>query len=223
MNFRDQIPPDQAALVVIPMMLTSPEAVRHELEKLEVRFLANQESNLWFSLLADFTDSADPVDPGDNAVLAAARDGIAALNQRYSGERFLLFHRNRVWSESEQRWIGRERKRGKLEELNAFLCGDGDPDLLVVGRLPIQIRYVLTLDSDTQLPPGTARRLVETMAHPLNRVEIDSVTRVRTRGYTVIQPRVSVALPDANATRFPRVFADASGTDPYCKAVSDAH
>ncbi|MBZ5603582.1 MAG: DUF3131 domain-containing protein, partial [Acidobacteriia bacterium] len=129
----------------------------------------------------------------------------------------------RVWSQSEQRWIGRERKRGKLEELNAFLCGEGDPNLLVAGRLPVPVRYVLTLDSDTQLPPETARRLIETMAHPLNRVELDPVTRVRRSGYTVIQPRVSIALPDANATRFTRVFADASGTDPYCKAVSDAH
>src|SRR5262249_671219 len=172
--------------------------------------------------LADFTDCADPCAPSDSALLDAAKTGIEGLNRRYSGDRFLLFHRSRVWSDSEQRWIGRERKRGKLEELNAFLCGEGNPDMLMTGVLPRRIRYVLTLDSDTQLPPETGRRLVETIAHPLNRVAIDPDTRVRRTGYAIIQPRVSVGLPDATATRFTRVFADASGTDPYCKTVSDA-
>ena len=223
MDFRDRIPEEHATLVVVPMMLTSIEGVRSELEKLEVRFLANQEANLWFGLLSDFTDSPDSTAPGDEELVNAARGGIEALNRKYPGERFVLFHRQRVWSESEQRWIGRERKRGKLEELNAFLCDERGSNILVTGDLPNPIRYVLTLDSDTQLPPGTARRLVETIAHPLNRVELDPATRVRRRGYSIIQPRVSVSLPDANATRFTRVFADASGTDPYCKAVSDAH
>ncbi len=223
MDFRDRIPEEHATLVVVPMMLTTPEAVRSEVEKLEVRFLANQEANVWFGLLSDFTDSPDPVAPADDELLNTARNGIAELNRKYPGERFVLFHRRRVWSESEQRWIGRERKRGKLEELNAFLCDEHGSNILVTGDLPLPIRYVITLDSDTQLPPGTARRMIETIAHPLNRVELDPVTRVRKRGYTIIQPRVSVALPDANATRFTRVFADASGTDPYCKAVSDAH
>jgi cyclic beta-1,2-glucan synthetase len=223
MDFRDRIPDEDSTLVVIPMMLSTIDAVQKELEKLEVRFLANQEANLWFGLISDFTDSADPVAPSDEILLRAARSGIDSLNAKYQGDRFVLFHRQRTWSESEQRWIGRERKRGKIEELNAFLCDENAANILVTGDLPTPIRYVLTLDSDTQLPPGTARRLVETIAHPLNRVEIDPVTRVRRRGYGIIQPRVSVALPDANATRFTRVFADASGTDPYCKAVSDAH
>ena len=127
-----------------------------------------------------------------------------------------------MWSESERRWIGRERKRGKLEDLNAFLCGEGDPSILCVGELPRSIPHVITLDADTQLPPDTARRMIETLAHPLNRVVLDPVTRVRTRGFTIIQPRVSISLPGATATHFTRVFADTSGTDPYCQTVSDA-
>ena len=204
------------------MMLTGVEAVRHEVEKLEVRYLANPEENLFFGLLSDFVDADNPVTPDDAPLLATARDGIAALNQRYPGERFLFFHRSRDWSESEQRWIGRERKRGKLDDLNSFLCGE-ESGILNVGRLPLPISYVLTLDADTQLPPGAARRLVETIAHPLNRVDLDSKTQVRRGGYSIIQPRVSVSLPDATSTRFTRVFADANGTDPYCKTVSDAH
>src|SRR5207253_2585469 len=134
-------------------------------------------------------------------------------NQRYPGRRFLLFHRRRVWSETERRWIGRERKRGKLEDLNTFLCGEGDPSMLAVGQLPLQMSYVITLDADTQLPADTARRMIETLAHPLNRVELDPVTHVRKRGYSIIQPRVSISLPGATATHFTRVFSDSRGTD----------
>ncbi|MGH9559684.1 MAG: hypothetical protein ACRD30_10625 [Bryobacteraceae bacterium] len=220
--FADGIPPENATLVVIPTMLSSLEAVRHEIENLEVRFLANRGANLFFSLLSDFTDWREEAAPGDDALIAAARQGVEALNERH-GARFLLFHRPRVWSRDQRKWIGGERKRGKLDELNAFLCGEGNTGILKTGHLPLPIRYVITLDSDTQLPPGTARRLVETIAHPLNQIVIDPRTRTRIAGYAIIQPRVSIALPDATATRFTRVFAHASGTDPYCNAVSDAH
>ena len=222
MDFQAGIPPENATLVVIPMMLSSGKVVSEEIEKLEVRYLANREVNLFFALLSDFTDSSEPTIPADADLLQAAKAGIAELNNRYPGARFLLFHRERVWSESEQKWIGRERKRGKIEDLNEFLCGGGSDEILNVGKLPLPIRYVITLDTDTQLPPGTARRMVETITHPLNRVEIDSETQTRRSGFTIVQPRVSVALPGATATRFTRVFADTSGTDPYCQTVSDA-
>jgi len=222
LDFEKAIPAEHAALIVIPMMLANEEVVRRELEKLEVRFLGNQEPNLWYSLFADFTDSEKPIEPPDETLLRLAREGIDGLNRRYPGGRFLLFHRPRSWSESEQCWIGRERKRGKLEELNAFLCGEGPHDILISGELPLPVRYVITLDSDTQLPPRAALHMVETSAHPLNRVEIDPARRVRKRGFTIIQPRVSITLPVATATRFTRIFANAKGTDPYSQAVSDA-
>lgn len=222
MDFKEGIPPDHATLVVIPMLLASEEVVQHEIEKLEVRFLANPEANVFYSLFADFTDSHEVTAFGDTEVLAAACQGIERLNRIHPGKRFLLFHRPRLWSESEQRWIGRERKRGKLEDLNAYLCGQGDPSILTVGELPLPIPHVITLDADTQLPPGTARRMIETVAHPLNRAVLDPVTHVRKRGFSIIQPRVSISLPGATATRFTRVFADTSGTDPYCQSVSDA-
>ena len=222
MDFRDGIPPEQAALVVVPMMLSSLEVARREVEKLEVRFLANRDPNLFFSLFSDFTDAPEQSQPGDEELLRTVQAGIAGLNSRYQNGRFLLFHRNRQWSESEQKWIGRERKRGKIQELNAFLSGEGSKEILWEGWLPMPVCSVITLDSDTQLPPGAARRMIETIAHPLNRVVIDPATGVRRRGYTIIQPRVGIALPGATATRFTRVFADTSGTDPYCQAVSDA-
>lgn len=222
MDYREGIPVDKATLVVVPVMLTSRKAIRGEIGKLEVRFLGNRNENIWFSLFSDFTDSSTAVDSNDEKLLRAAVDGVNELNSRYPGGRFLLFHRPRTWSDSEQAWIGRERKRGKIEDLNAFLCGENGANPLVAGRLPLSIAYVITLDADTQLPLESARRLIETIAHPLNRVVIDPVARVRTAGYAIIQPRVSIALPAATATRFTRIFADARGTDPYCQTVSDA-
>ena len=222
LNLENGVPSELATLVVVPMMLSSRDVVEREVQKLEVRFLANREQHLFFALFSDFTDAPASTTALDAALLECARACIERLNQQYPGGRFLLFHRPREWSESEQLWIGRERKRGKLEDLNAFLNGEGSKAILLAGRLDLPIRYVITLDADTQLPPGTARRLVETIAHPLNQVELHPVTRVRQRGFSIIQPRVSVALPDATVTRFTRVFADTTGTDPYCETVSDA-
>ena len=202
MNFEDGIPEENATLIVVPMMLSTVEVVRREIEKLEVRFLANQDRHLFFSLFSDYTDYSQPTAPNDAELLKAASEGIDALNARYPGGHFVLFNRNRAWSRSEQRWIGRERKRGKIEDLNAFLAGDGSSEILIRGALPLPIRSVITLDADTQLPAGSARRLIETIAHPLNRVQVDPATGTRRRGYAVIQPRISIALPGAMATRF---------------------
>ena len=218
----DGIPVEHATLVVVPMMLSNDEVVRQEIEKLEIRFLANPEPNVYFSLFSDFTDAAEEVTASDSQLLGLAQAGIEALNQRHGSHRFLHFHRMRTWSDTEQHWIGRERKRGKIEELNEYLCG-GDSSIVSVGVLPVSISFVITLDADTQLPAGTARRLVGTIAHPLNRVELAADGRHRQRGYTIIQPRVSISLPNATATRFTRVISDAHGTDPYCQAVSDVY
>ena len=222
LDFDDGIPAEHATLVVVPMMLSGSEVIRQELEKLEVRYLANRDANLYFSLFSDFTDAPEPHMPEDEDLFEEARSGIEKLGKRYPLGRFLLFHRERVWSESERRWIGQERKRGKIEELNRLLRGKHTGEIVRAGTLPARIRYVITVDADTQLPPGSARKLAATIAHPLNRPVLDPETHVRRRGFSVIQPRVSITLPGATASRFTRIFADTSGTDPYCQAVSDA-
>jgi len=221
MDYERGIPPECATLVVVPMMLVSESAIYREVEKLEVRYLANRDANLSFALFSDFLDAPERDQPGDAVLVELASSGIAQLNKRYPKGDFLLFHRSREWSDSEGCWIGRERKRGKIEDLNAFLTGHGSPGILRVGKLKNAIRYVITLDSDTALPPNAGRRLVETISHPCNQVQIDPASRVRTHGYSVIQPRVAIALPGATATRFTRVFADTSGLDPYLRSVSD--
>ena len=188
-----------------------------------MRYFANPGANLWFSLLADFTDAEEREMPEDDGLLGLAIKGIERLNSRHGDGRFLLFHRPRVWCETERRWIGWERKAGEnrgTQQSSEWRGERGDP---AAGSLPEGIRYVITLDADTQLPHGSAQRLVETIAHPLNRVELTGDERNRARGYTIIQPRVSITLPSATATRFTRLFTDARGTDPYCQAVSDVY
>ncbi|MBI4446447.1 MAG: hypothetical protein HY645_11125 [Acidobacteria bacterium] len=223
MSFQKGILEDCRTLVVVPMMLLTPDSIRGEIEKLEVRYLANPVANLHFALLSDFTDAQDPETPEDEDLLGLVVKGIERLNARYGDGTFILFQRRRVWCETEHRWIGWERKRGKLEELNRFLNGEGDPDFVCAGSVPNGIRYVITLDADTQLPHGSGQKMIETIAHPLNRVQLTDDQRNRLRGYTIIQPRVSITLPSATATRFTRLFTDARGTDPYCQPVSDLY
>jgi cyclic beta-1,2-glucan synthetase len=239
LSFNEGIPAEYQTLVVVPMMLLTRDSVRHELGKLEVRYLANSDPNLCFSLLSDFQDAMEQQTPEDAELLEVAVRGIEQLNAAYGANRFFLFHRPRVWSETEQRWMGWERKRGKIEELNCLLtrlskyeemeADDGVSDyldkMLLVGAPDDlrAIRFVITLDADTQLPHDTARHLVETLAHPLNRPQLSVDRRTIVSGYTIIQPRVSTTLPGATATYFTSLFTEEKGTDFYTKAVSDVY
>jgi len=229
LSFDDGVPEEWRTLVVVPTLLVSSRSIQKDLEQLEIRYLANRDANLRFALLADPVDAPERDMPEDAALVEVAVRGIDELNGRYAGSHFGLFFRPRRWSETEQCWMGWERKRGKLEELNAWLLGEGgsSPDLLrPIAGDPSQLqgtRLVITLDADTQLPHGTARRLIGTLAHPLNRPRLAPDGRRVSGGYTVIQPRVSPSLPSATATRFSRVFADSIGLDPYSHVVSDLY
>ncbi len=229
MSFKKEgIPDDCRTLVVVPLLLTTPDAIQNELNRLEIRYLGNTDANLCFSLLTDFADAPRESMPEDAEYIDIVARGIEELNRRHGAGRFFLFHRGRSWSESEQRWIGWERKRGKIEQLNRFLIGESAPELegfLRAGdRAQLEgIRFVITLDADTQLLRDTARRLVETLAHPLNQARLSPNGRRVIRGYTIIQPSVSASLPSARATWFSRIFADPRGIDPYTHAVSDVY
>jgi cellobiose phosphorylase len=229
MSFKkDGIPDDCRTLVVVPMLLTTPDAIQNELNRLEIRYLGNTDANLRFSLLTDFADAPRESMPEDAEYIDLATRGIEELNRRHGEGRFFLFHRGRMWSESEQRWIGWERKRGKLEQLNRFLVGESAPELegfLCAGDHAQLggIRFVITLDADTQLLRDTARRMIETLAHPLNQARLSPDGRRVSRGYTIIQPSVSASMPSARATWFSRIFADPRGIDPYTHAVSDVY
>jgi len=222
------VPSDLRTLVAVPTMLASRDAVREQVERLEIHYLASLAGELHFALLTDWTDSATEHQEDDDKLLAAARDGVAELNRRYGpapgGDRFLLLHRRRVWNASERRWIGWERKRGKLTELNRLLRGAKGTTYIDPAPIPAGVRYVITLDADTRLPRETARRLIGKMAHPLNRPRLDPRLRRVVEGYAILQPRVTPALPvGRTGSLFLRVFSSASGVDPYAAAVSDVY
>ena len=194
-----------------------------------MRFLANREEHLHFGLLTDFQDARQETLPEDASLLRLAQERIATLNEKYPsarGNTFFLFHRPRRWNPRERIWMGYERKRGKLAELNSLLRGGArDRFSLVVGETAVlsNVKYVITLDTDTQLPRDAARQLVGTMAHPLNRPRYDEDRQRVSEGYGILQPRVAVSLPGTNRSRYARLYGSEPGIDPYTRAVSDVY
>lgn len=233
MEFKEKIPEESRTLVVVPTLLTSTEDVRNQVESLEIRALANQQPSLQFVLLSDFTDAPEKETAADREILEEAKKAIAELNGKYDstyGEKFFLLHRERQWNESEGVWMGWERKRGKLEELNLLLI---DPNAktsytFMAGNFmrsvhAVPVRFVITLDADTKLPPESAADLVRAASHPLNRAWYDPVKRRIDKGYAIIQPRISIPPESARKTWFSRIFSGNVGIDPYSTAVSDIY
>ncbi len=229
LDFRDGIPPEARTLVVVPTLLATESGIDDLLEALEIRYLANRDPQLHFGLLTDFVDAAQEMRPTDAALLERAARGVGELNAKHAEGRddvFFLFHRPRQYNERERVWMGFERKRGKLADLNALLRGaDGDRFSRIIGRIEVLrgVRYVITLDTDTQLPRDAARALVATMAHPLNRPRHDPDTRRVVAGYGILQPRVSATLPGAGKSRYAQLQGGEVGLDPYTRTVSDVY
>jgi cyclic beta-1,2-glucan synthetase len=229
MDFSKGIPDSHRTMVIVPTLLARPQDVDDLLEAMEIRYLGNRDPNLFFALLTDFRDAPGQTQPDDAALLAHARAAVEALNETYQEDRpcvFYLFHRPRVWNPFERVWMGYERKRGKLEQFNARLRGEaqtafsdivGDPSLLG------SIQYVITLDTDTQLPRDAARTLVGNLAHPLNRPVFDAAKGRIVEGYAILQPRASISLTSAGQSRFTKLFAGDAGLDPYTREVSDVY
>jgi cellobiose phosphorylase len=229
MDFAQGIPDQARTLVVIPTLFGSLADVDELADALEVRYLANRDPNLHFGLLSDFTDAATEATPQDAGLLARAVSRIEALNATYAGgaaDRFFLFHRSRTYNAADRVWMGRERKRGKLADLNALLRGsDTGCFARVVGDVAVLrgVAYVITLDSDTELPRDAARRFASAMAHPLNRPVYDAALGRVVRGYGILQPRVGVSLPSAVRSRYAQLFGSEAGIDPYTRMVSDVY
>jgi len=235
LDFGNGIPSENRTIVAIPCLLSTPLHLERLLEAIEVRYLANRDENLHFALLTDLLDAYSETLPTDEAAIALAVKGIESLNEKYSNKRhavFFLFHRKREWNVQEKQWMGYERKRGKLEALNALLRGRPSPSApqeppfsVVAGKVNAltNVKYVITLDSDTQLPRDTAQKLVATLAHPLNRPIFDETQGRVTAGYGILQPRVAVSLPGSRRSLFVRLYAGDVGIDPYTRAVSDVY
>ncbi len=229
---KDGITADLATILVIPTLLVDTAGIAAQIDRLEEHHLGNPDAHFTFALLTDWLDAIAEHRDEDQALLDLAVAGIARLNALYgpaaNGPRFFLLHRKRLWNEGEGRWIGWERKRGKLRELNRLVRGATDTSFMAIAgaipALPPGIRYVITLDVDTRLPMGTARRLVGKMAHPLNRPEFDASIGLVVRGHGMLQPRVTPSLPiGSEGSLFQRVFSGPNGLDPYALAVSDVY
>ncbi len=223
------VPAECRTAVVIPVLFATVSAVQEALGNLEAQFLANRQPNLHFAVLSDFTDWVSETRPTDAAIVEAAVEGVRALNARYANGgtgAFYLFHRPRRWNPRQGVWMGWERKRGKLGDFNRFIRGgDGGAFSVIVGDVEplLSVRYVITLDADTVLPPDAAALLVGAMAHPLNRPVLDPALGRVVRGYGILQPRVGVSLPSAHRSRFAAIFSGLPGVDPYTTAVSDVY
>ncbi|MCE5299989.1 MAG: cyclic beta 1-2 glucan synthetase [Spirochaetia bacterium] len=229
LDYSKGIPHQLHTLVVTPCMLDDEDAIGSLIDNMEVSYLSNAGDNIDYALLTDFTDAKHENMPGDGALLARAMEGIEQLNvkyQRKEGGIFHLLHRNRKWNPVENCWMGYERKRGKLAALNSLLRG-GSIDIFgcVIGD-PAGLRdvkYVITLDSDTRMPRDAVKDLVSIIEHPLNRPVYDEKKRRVTGGYGILQPRVENGYPGEDPSMFVKIFGGETGIDPYTRAVSDVY
>ena len=229
---REGVPQKLRTLVAVPTLLTGEADLREQIERLEVHFLSGAGGDIAFALLTDGKDADQEVVDGDDALLILAAEAIKLLNDRHgaapSGDRFLLLHRRRVLNPSEGKWMGCERKRGKLHELNRLLRGATDTTFVPTGdgppQVPADVRFVITLDADTRLPRDASLRLIGKMAHPLNRPLFNEALGRVVRGYGILQPRVTPALPlGSDGSLFQRINSGPAGMDPYAAAVSDVY
>ena len=224
LDFSKGVPEECATIVAVPTLLLNEEQVRDLALDLEIRFLANRDRQIYFALLTDCPDAGAPFDERDRLV-DLCRGLIEGLNRRYPGSGFLMLHRHRVYNEKEGRWMGWERKRGKLLDFNRFLRGGFDSFPVKAGDLSVlpRIRYVITLDADTQLPRDSAARLIGTLAHPLNAAVMDEEQRIVVEGYGILQPRIGISIRSAARSRLAAVYSGETGFDIYTRAVSDVY
>ena len=228
LEFAEGVPDDCVTMVAIPTMFTSAEQVHRMVDQLEVRYLGNQDRNIHYALLTDMPDSAfQPREDTAPLVDLAARL-IGELNEKYANEgmgTFFLFHRHRVYNPRERLWMGWERKRGKLMDLNNLIRGQFDSFPVKIGDLSIlpSVRFVITLDSDTELPRGSARRMIGTLAHPLNQAIVDPDKGIVVAGYGILQPRVGVSVQSSTRSRLASIYSGQTGFDIYTHATSDVY
>jgi cyclic beta-1,2-glucan synthetase len=227
LDLSEGIPTDSLTVVAVPALLLNESQVHDLVLDLEIRFLANRDPNLYFALLTDFPDSDQRIDQCDALVDVCGRL-VEGLNRQYASEGrspFLLLHRHRAYNESEGCWMGWERKRGKLLDLNRLIRGGGDAFPIKVGDSSVlpRVRYVITLDADTQLPRESAARLIGTITHPLNQAVIDPRSRMVVEGYGILQPRIGISIQSAARSRFARLYSGQTGFDIYTRAISDVY
>ena len=226
MDFTNGIPEAYSTMVVVPTLLTDENRVEELMKNLEVYYLSNKDENIYFGIIGDFKDGDEKSTTEDEKIIAKGLEWAEKLNTKYGENRFYYFHRERLFSETQKKYMGWERKRGALVEFNKLLLGEETSFNVISGdisNLQGKIKYIITLDADTILPRDEGKRLIGTIAHPLNRAVVDEEKNIVVEGYGLIQPRIIVDMEDKNKTLFTRIFAGAGGLDPYSTAVSDIY
>ena len=227
LDFSKGIPDDCVSMVVVPTLLLNEKQVRKLVDDLEVRYLGNSSRNLYYALLSDMPDSDEKPNEEDPLV-DLAQCLIRDLNQKYAVDGasiFALYHRHRLYNPREGVWMGWERKRGKLLDFNRLIRSEYDSFPVKVGDTSVlrRVRFVITLDSDTELPRGTAHRLVGAMTHPLNQAIIDPRANIVVAGYGILQPRVGISVQSASQSRLASIYSGQTGFDIYTRAISDVY
>ncbi|MDW7656829.1 MAG: glucoamylase family protein, partial [Bacillota bacterium] len=228
MDYTKEIPQACTTFVVMPVITDNPEQIRTFAKRLEKHFLANRQKNIYYALLADYHDAASETTVVDDIILSAGTKAINTLNETYpeTKNRFYLFFRPRKWNQAQGCWMGWERKRGKLESFNAYLCGEQNSGIdLVVGNRELMpdIRYVITLDADTELLRDGAAQLIGIMAHPMNKPVLDHQKNRITAGYAIVQSEIRTRILAHSTSLFARLFSGQTGIDPYASLVSDVY
>ncbi len=228
-EFKEGVPEEYSTMVIIPTLLNDESRVVELLKNLENHYLSNPEDNLYFALIGAFKDSTGPNTLKDKKILVKAEEGVKELNKRYAEGReplFYFYHRESVLNEKDNIWTGWERKRGAIMEFNDLLLGSIDTtftDYLENAIPSSDIKYVITLDADTILPLGMAKKMIGTMAHPLNTPIIDSEKGIVVKGYGLMQPRISFDVESSNRSLFAKILTGQEGMDPYASAISDVY
>ena len=228
-EYSGTIPEDKATLVVIPTLIMDKSHLEALIERLEVYYLSNNEDNIYFAIMGDFKDADQKDKPEDEEILNRGVELISQLNKKYSKDKDIFFylHRERVFSNTQGSWIGWERKRGALVELNNLLLGDENTSFKTISgdisSIKGKIKYVITIDADTHLPIDSAKKLIGAISHPLNKAVVDEEKGIVVEGYGIIQPRILVDIESSNKTLFTRIFAGHGGMDIYGNAISDIY
>ncbi len=226
-DYKQDIPKEYSTFVVVPTLLPDEERVEELAKSLEIHYLSNRGENIYFGLIGDFKDADRETTENDEKIVNRGLEVINELNKKYSreGDIFYFFHRKRVYSETQKRWMGWERKRGALIEFNDLLLGaEGTTFNVISGDISdIKIKYVITLDADTKLPIDGAKKLIGVISHPLNMAVVDEEKNIVREGYGIIQPKISIDIESSNKSLFTRIFAGMGGIDPYSTAASDIY
>jgi len=226
LDFTDGIPKEFTTMVIMPTILKSKQNIQEFLEKLEVYYLANRSKNIYFTLLGDCSTSSKEIEPYDEEIIEAGKVKIQELNNKYGENIFNFVYRKRLWNSKENNFLGWERKRGLITEFNGFLLGKTENTFKYNSFANIEIpniKYIITLDSDTNLVLDTAKELIGAMAHILNTPIIDEKRNIVVEGHALMQPRIGIDLDSSRKTLFTKIYAGMGGIDAYSGAISDIY